>query len=890
MTPELAAERRQLARLAIAVALVALVLTAADVASRYAPNTWINRDARFYTNVNVSLVEDGSLVQDRFARSWYEDDLGWNRRLDAGWSNVALGRDDHRYPKHPVLMPLLSTPLFWAFGLAGTLIFNVLMFGAIAAAAFLFARAYVAPPAAAAAALGLVLATAVREYAYDYHVDVLLLALFTTALAAMAARRGMLAGALVALTVTLKPTSLIWVPSVALLALERRDLRAVVRATIGGAIVLGLFALSNWWFYGRPWWSGYNRVLVRENGELVIADVGDAFSIPFEEGFPRIWSGAYGIRSRLTLFALAIPGALILVRRRPIYVLATILAIALSVFVFSKYHFEGDRFHWPAFAFALPALGAALEAIARLALRAGRAIVRLARRRSDRAPLPPRPAEPAEKLAAATAGALVVAVCALPLAFDHPLVTHVGSGTAAAAIAAPFSVLAGAYGVLALHLAAAFAIAYAAARVISRAVPPVVAGAIAAGVFLLPGVAPSVLLGGPDLLAAAAGLLALACALAGAWRVAGVLAVLCSWIAGAPWLVPISVLILALPASRRALLRAAIAIGLTGLAWVIVDRAVPEGALASISEGYPGITIAGVIDGVGLRETLAAIAEPARRWIVALTIATPLALLLVALRDARVAAALAIALLSLAVRDVATAVHGRLPLLALALALIALGSALWLFAGAIAVFGRRIATPRRAAVATAVALVLLFAIGGVRRAIAAGEPPRLASPATVQHAEVQLGDIPCDFLAWEHMSWECSHFDRGLHGMVGLALSDPPRVGGEPAPMLVLPTGFSGQRRRVVFRDLPAHRYLELAWAVPDGAFGDCALTVLVNGAEITRIDVPRMPTGEIERRTLDLGTASGAEVDVELLLQPARLRSCTLAVDGVLRDEPSDR
>src|SRR5690606_8079557 len=124
---------------------------------------------------------------------------------------IALGRNGEHLPKHPILLPLLSTPLFWAFGLHGTLIFNVLLFGLIAAGAFAIARRHASLAAAAFAAVALPLATGVRDHAYDYHVDVLMLALFTGGFALAYARRGLSAGLLVGACVVLRPTSLLWV-------------------------------------------------------------------------------------------------------------------------------------------------------------------------------------------------------------------------------------------------------------------------------------------------------------------------------------------------------------------------------------------------------------------------------------------------------------------------------------------------------------------------------------------------------------------------------------------------------------------------------------------------------------------------------------------------------
>ena len=77
-------EARPIALVALVSALAALL----HCASLYAPSTWIQRDGRSYVNVNQTITE-GTLEQP-FARSWYDERLGWNTNLDAGWSNVAM--------------------------------------------------------------------------------------------------------------------------------------------------------------------------------------------------------------------------------------------------------------------------------------------------------------------------------------------------------------------------------------------------------------------------------------------------------------------------------------------------------------------------------------------------------------------------------------------------------------------------------------------------------------------------------------------------------------------------------------------------------------------------------------------------------------------------------
>ncbi|MDH5675469.1 MAG: DUF2029 domain-containing protein [Myxococcales bacterium] len=348
------------ARLTPAFLAVMALLLAAQVAAHYAPSTWINRDGRFYTNVNVTLVDDGRIVQERFASSWYRRALGWNDNIDVATSNVAMGRDGSLLPKHPLLLPLLSTPLFWAFDVPGTLLFNLLAFLFAAAAVYRFACRHGRPVHAALAALLFSMGTALQLYAYDYHVDVLLLALFGWCLVFVGERRGLWAGLCFGLVMTLKPTSVIWAPSLALLVAEQRQPGLFRRSVIGSAVVLAVFALSNAWLFGMPWWFGYTRTIVMVDGVMSLAAPGESFSRDFAEGVRDVFFGRYGLRDRFALLCLAGPGLLSLMARRPLYALAALWGVLASVLVFSFYVWPGDRFHWPGMALLVPALARTL--------------------------------------------------------------------------------------------------------------------------------------------------------------------------------------------------------------------------------------------------------------------------------------------------------------------------------------------------------------------------------------------------------------------------------------------------------------------------------------------------------------------------------------------------
>ncbi|MBX7191349.1 MAG: glycosyltransferase 87 family protein, partial [Sandaracinaceae bacterium] len=375
-------------RVALAIALLAFVAALASVSAQLTPNTWIFRDGRFYVNVTTTIVEDLSLEQHRFAASWYSGTLGWNHDLDPGWSNVALGRNGEHWPKHPYVLPFLASPLYFALGLPATLLFNLMMYGVMVAGLYRFARAYAEPESAALAASLFVFATIVVGSAYDYSTDVLMLALFAQGLASVKERRGIWAGVAMGLCVMIKPTALMLLPSLVLVFFERteargaapdrdRTRRELFRSLAGGATVLVLFALANTWMYGRPWWSGYNRTLVTSGGAPSLASHTDAFGVPFEEGLHRVLYGDYGLVAAFGILALAAPGLLVMLRRRPRAAIAAILGVTLSLEVFSRYVYEGHRFHWPALALLVPAIATTFAWLGR---REVRPIVEAARR------------------------------------------------------------------------------------------------------------------------------------------------------------------------------------------------------------------------------------------------------------------------------------------------------------------------------------------------------------------------------------------------------------------------------------------------------------------------------------------------------------------------------
>lgn len=886
---------------ALAVFVLVLLLAALDVVARWEPNTWINRDGRFYTNVNATLVESASFEQSEFCASWYDGKQGWNRNLDASWSNLALGRDDRRYPKHPVLLPLLSTPLFWAFGVFGNLVFNLLAFAFAGLFAFELARRYAPPLPSAFAAIAFLLATGIREYAYDYHVDVLLLALFLAGVVALGRGRGALGGVLLAACVTLKPTVLLWVPALVLFVEPRASDarrngprsamgmsrgRVLLRAVLGGAAVLALFALANTYFFGRPWWAGYNRVLVVVAGEPQIADVSGSFDVAWDRGLSDLWRGPFGVRDRLTLAVYALP-ALALLWRRPRLVIAALYAIVVGIVVFARYRWYADRFLWPAFAFVVPALAVLFARASQVVpfVRTRPALgIGLACAMIVTATLPGGgPIEHRLPEDAWTLGAEALARGELSIEGPHAIeidgVWRPRQSPIATIVAAPFALAGGRPGLLVLHALLAGLLGAALARLGQRCGrgSPIAAVLPPAILFLFPGFAARVMSGGPELLAAALGFGALA------WipdsigsRVSrcvgvGMLASLAMLIGGALWPFPIVAIMLA--RGRR-------------LTTTI-------GAVIGLSVGLlVHVLFTGALLLPGLEEVPRELSDPQLALLgaalVGLLVATPRTVVL----------SLGVAL---------GALWPGAPLDVVWLAALALGAAPLVMA--ITHVVRTLGRTRRARGLVAVGVALgLFAIGVVPRVAAMNEPLRFASDRGLREAEVRLGEAPCDFLNWQHMAWECSTKDHGVLGMVGLPVTLPVHVAGDPRELLRIPNQ-GPWKRSVTWRALPARSTLVVRWAVPDDAVSRGAVLVIrvgergvdstsVRGTEDgadsanrrtehgtdstsaieRRVELPSSPDGRVHVERIDTSALSGRAVDVTLSLDG---RGATVAVDG---------
>lgn len=308
--------------LAVVLGMVILVYCA----SRFSPDSYIFRDGSFYELTNYGIAENFSLEQYELQpRSWYEERLGWNRNVSAGWSNVALGEDGSWYPKHSWLMPALSTPFYLSMGKIGLLVFNVLAVFMMLLFAFrIGARLAGAWPAALMVAAFYLPSMALDKLTYCYAHDVMTSAFFLGAIDLIMGGRHRVGGLLAGFAIWGRPYNvLVLLPFLLLFVFPKRRWRPLGEALAFAAIPLTIFAAANTAMFGAPWELSYNHVLITENYEMVTEDHALHLNKDFWEGLgDHLWGSASGPWGATGLFRafpaaiLLIPGAVILWRRR----------------------------------------------------------------------------------------------------------------------------------------------------------------------------------------------------------------------------------------------------------------------------------------------------------------------------------------------------------------------------------------------------------------------------------------------------------------------------------------------------------------------------------------------------------------------------------------------
>lgn len=336
-----------------------------SVAKRYEPYTFLERDGSFYFTTLVSVAEHGQLEQRALQpESWYTQPLGWNFRLTEDWSNVSVGRNGGWYPKHPILLPLVTVPVYWLLGPLGALVTNILLNLAFILLIFLVGRRVARPWVAALIAIGIAALPVDVKNSYSFSNDLLTAALAMGALEATLGGWFGWAGALAGFCIWSRLTNAAFVPGLVVIAWDIGGWKAVRRALFSALAPLGILAILNTWEFGAPWTSSYQSVLVREAGKQSVGRHTDAFNVPWKRGFDRLVFSEEGVFKTFPPFAFGLVGLIVLAWKRGVrFASGVLLFCALPCLSVTTYEWYRPHFLYAAVGGSALGLAATVETV-----------------------------------------------------------------------------------------------------------------------------------------------------------------------------------------------------------------------------------------------------------------------------------------------------------------------------------------------------------------------------------------------------------------------------------------------------------------------------------------------------------------------------------------------
>lgn len=341
--------------LAVGITLAAIAL------GEYRPHTFLKGDCPYYAAAALSILQDGDFNLKNQIRGG----------LEVHSTQVALGTRGEWFPKHPVLMPLVSLPFFALFGLDGALVFNLVVVLGLFFLLVRIADRFTTPPAASLAALLVLFATFLPSYVYNYSPDLFGSLLVVAGLALLFGGRPALAGMVLAGAVWAKLPNGIFFAGAGVYLLSGRGWRQGRDFLLGGLPIFLLVAGLQQYMFGAPWLTGYDRTLVLADGVSSLATHRQFFDYPFWKGFrEQLFLPGRGILTTSPLLWLALPGSILFWRQRPreaTLILSTCTALFL---LFCKYrywslsHF-GNRFLFPLICLSVIPLSYLVEVLRR---------------------------------------------------------------------------------------------------------------------------------------------------------------------------------------------------------------------------------------------------------------------------------------------------------------------------------------------------------------------------------------------------------------------------------------------------------------------------------------------------------------------------------------------
>lgn len=328
--------------------LTLLLAVGAASYAQYEPWTFLHGDGAFYATMNRSLLE-GTLKQREFQpNSWYERPMGWNLNLDQGWSNVAQGPDGTWWPKHPILLPILGTPLYWLLGPDGALWTNMLLLVLGLWSAARLASRVADPTLSALMALGFATLPLVTHSAYSYSNDVLYGTLVMLGVELFAEENFLFSGLFLGFAVWCKPTVAMFPALLGLTLLLQRKWRPALRMVLGGLPGISAMLLQNWLMFGGPLTFSYDRIIVTRGGRPALESASVKMHRPLLQGLKSVWQDeSQGLIHQVVWGLGALLGTPLLIRALPVIGLTFLLSLGGYAVFYAKYDYTYARFYLP---------------------------------------------------------------------------------------------------------------------------------------------------------------------------------------------------------------------------------------------------------------------------------------------------------------------------------------------------------------------------------------------------------------------------------------------------------------------------------------------------------------------------------------------------------------
>jgi len=351
--------KREIKERALAWTVVAgliLGVSGLHVTWRYKPYTFLIGDCPYYAQTALSVLFDG--------------DLNLRNQLRGGIEThqrqISLGARGEWYPKHPILMPLLTIPLVPLLGTNAFLVFNVMVLALFGVALYELGRIAAGPAASIFGALGMIFGSFIIVYDYNYSPDLFACLFLALAVHETLRERAVTAGFLAGLATFARTSHLFLLPFTLAYVAWKRRARGAVLFIAAAALPLLAQAGLNFRMFGSPFVSPYMRILTLESGRpAILSHVGD-FDLPIWEGIRgQLLDPQKGLVFTAPVLFLAAPGFVGWLRRRRDHALLCLVMAASLFLLFSSYRWwptshQGNRFLMPVLALSAPALACSI--------------------------------------------------------------------------------------------------------------------------------------------------------------------------------------------------------------------------------------------------------------------------------------------------------------------------------------------------------------------------------------------------------------------------------------------------------------------------------------------------------------------------------------------------